>query len=96
MKKTRSKIIDMIRRDGHEVVLMDGFDDCIVGLVTRFGFHPVVCYDREKVIKKLMRSALPRMTREDAVEWHEVNQAGALWGEMTPCFISYRLERGRP
>ena len=34
-----------------KVVFMDGYDDCIEGLVERFGMDPVVCYDKEKVDK---------------------------------------------
>ena len=36
-----------------DALIMDGFDDCILGILERFGIdHPIVVYDREKVIAK--------------------------------------------
>jgi len=68
------------------LVVMDGFDDCIVGIVSH-GSHtqPFVVYDREKVIRKLMERG--PMSREDAEEYHEYNQVGAWVGSQTPGFI---------
>ena len=68
-----------------EYQLMNGYDDCIAGISSRFGQLPVVCYDRNKVIKKLMDQG---MTWEEAEEYHEFNQAGAWTGETTPAFIT--------
>lgn len=69
-----------------ELLLMDGYDDCIVGLVDRFGQPTIVCYDKEKVIEKLMADG---MTDEEALEWFEFNQIGAWMGDKTPCFLSF-------
>lgn len=69
------------------MLTMDGYDDCIVGICTRFGQEPIVAYDREKVIAKLMKDG---MDREGAEEFFEFNQAGAWVGEQTPCFIERR------
>mgnify|MGYP003643467350 CR=1 FL=1 len=49
-----------------EALIMDGFDDCAVGYLQRFGNEPVIIYDRELVIKKLMELA-PEGTREEGV-----------------------------
>jgi hypothetical protein len=68
-----------------EPLFMDGYDDCIAGMVRRFGMDiPIVCYDYKKVIDKLMGDG---MTHEEAVEFFEFNQIGAWVGEGTPCFI---------
>ena len=71
--------------DEHDFIIMDGYNDCIVGVVDRCGSPPMVCYDREKVISKLAED----MTREDAEEFHYFNQAGAYWGENTPVFLDH-------
>ncbi len=63
---------------------MDGYDDCVVGVVERFGCQPAFLYDREKVILRLMEDG---MDREEAEEFHEFNQAGAYLGEGTPAFL---------
>lgn len=75
--------------DIDELLLMDGYDDCIAGIVTRFGEEPFVCYDREKVIEKLQADG---MSYEEAVEFHEFNQAGAFVGDRTPSFITVPCE----
>ena len=67
-------------------VLMTGFDDCAIGIMERFGMEPVVVYDREKVIDKIMKQS-DGGTYEDAFEYYEFNQLGAWWGEKTPAFL---------
>ena len=71
--------------DTEELVVMDGYDDCIVGVVERFGMEPVVCYDKEKVLLSLEAQD---MDRDEAEEWFYFNQIGAWVGEMTPCFLT--------
>jgi hypothetical protein len=67
-----------------DLMLMDGFDDCIIGICESFGGESVVAYDYGKVIAQLESQG---MTYEEAVEFHEFNQAGAYVGERTPVFI---------
>ena len=68
-----------------EFLFMDGYDDCIVGVCRRYGFEePVIAYDEEKVLLKLMFSGL---SEEEAQEFFEFNQIGAWVGEKTPVFI---------
>lgn len=69
----------------HEFLIMDDYDDCIAGVVQRFGQDPIVCYDLDKVLAKLVKDG---MTYDEAVEWFEFNQIGAWVGEKTPCFIT--------
>jgi len=68
----------------NRLLLMDGFDDCIEGVVYGKMHELVVVYDREKVIEKLMSHG---MTYEEAEEYHEYNQADAWVGDSTPMFI---------
>jgi len=78
------KTVDVIREEYPDVLLMDGYDDCIVGICTRFGQVPIVAYDKDKVIQKLCKDG---MTYEEALEFFEYNQIGAYVGPTTPCFI---------
>ena len=71
--------------DEHEFLVMDGYDDCIIGIVERAGSLPIVCYDREKVI---LRHIADGMDRDEAEEFFEFNQGGAWMGEFTPCFLN--------
>jgi len=64
---------------------MDGFDDCVEGIVERFNQPPIVCYNKEMVLMKLSDEG---MTPEQALEYFEFNQLGAWIGETTPCFIT--------
>jgi len=69
-----------------EALIMDGFDDCIAGVVERIGQPPIICYDIDKVLDQLVSQG---MTDEEAVEYFEYNQQGAWMGEGTPCFIRH-------
>jgi hypothetical protein len=74
-----------------DLTVMDGYDDCIVGVVERFGQDPIVCYDKEKVLLQLEKEG---MNREEAEEWFYVNQIGAWVGDSTPCFLSTGQYKG--
>lgn len=69
--------------DEDGLLVMDNFDDCIVGVGQRFTDHFVI-YDFKKVIAKLMEDG---MSYEEAIEWHEFNQVGAWVGPRTPVFL---------
>ena len=81
MKKINIK--ETVKEYNDEALLMDGFDAAVVGMVYQFGRHPVVAYDREKVIKILMKD----MSRDEAEKHWDYNQVGAWMGEGTPVFI---------
>lgn len=83
-----SDIRDRLAETDPDLLLMDGFDDCIIGICEAFGSVPVIAYDYDKVIATLQSDG---MTFEEAVEYHEFNQAGAYVGERTPVFI-HRVE----
>lgn len=71
--------------DWEEFLTMDGYDDCIVGVVERYGTPAVVCYDKNKVLDKLVKDGL---SEDEAEEFFYYNQIGAWCGETTPCFIT--------
>jgi hypothetical protein len=82
MKTTREELAEQF---GDDILLMDGYDDCVVGVVEQFGRPPIVCYDRDKVIRKMVADG---MTYEEAEEFFEYNQIGAWVGDRTPCFLT--------
>ena len=76
-------IRDYIADINPDFLLMDGFDDCILGVVTHCGSEQFVIYDYHKVIAKNMSHG---MTEEEAVEYFQFNQECAYVGEYTPGF----------
>jgi hypothetical protein len=83
---TRAEIAEMAEEGNYEVIFFDGFDDAVVGLVTRFGIpSPVVAYDYEKVIEIIMKDG---GTREEAEEHFAFNIIGAWVGDATPVFLT--------
>ena len=74
-----------MKLEEEEMMVMDGFDDCIEGVVERFGMNPVVCYNKQKVLDKLISEG--EHSLEEAKEFYEFNQLGAWVGEGTPCFL---------
>lgn len=64
---------------------MDGFNDCIEGVVERFGQPDIICYDKAKVLDKIMVES--SCSYDEALEFYEFNQLGAWVGDTTPCFI---------
>lgn len=82
----KERLDELIEMYGDEMLTMDGFDDCIVGIVERCSEPTIFCYSTEKVIKKLMKD--DGITREEAEEFFAYNQLGAWMGETTPCFLT--------
>ena len=80
---THEQLKEMMEEN--EMTAMDGFDDCIAGYVEQFGRPPIVCYDKTKVIEKLVADG---MTYEEADEYWDYNQVGAWVGDSTPCFVT--------
>lgn len=77
-------VVEKIREDWPELLLMDGFDDCIVGIASQF-HNTAVAYDEDQVIQKLMDQG--GMDKIEAIEYMEYNQKGAWVGESTPIFV---------
>ena len=79
-----AEMIERFDSDDEPLMLMNGFDDCIAGITIRFTDPPVVCYDYDKVIEKLIAKGA---SEEDAFEFFEFNQLGAWVGPQTPSFL---------
>lgn len=80
----------MLREDISEInpeaLLIDGFDEAIIGMAERINLGPVVAYDVEKIIQIMVER--DEMTYEEAIEYFEFNILGAWVGENTPIFIN--------
>ena len=69
-----------------DALVMDGgYDDCVVGVLERFGMESIVLYDKAKVIDKLIEDGCDDY--EGAVEFYEFNQLGGWHGDKTPGFL---------
>jgi hypothetical protein len=78
-----------------EALIMDEYDDCVVGYLERYGTPPIVLYDRERVIDKIMEFD-PDGTYEEACEYYSFNQLGGWHGDMTPGFLVRILPENEP
>lgn len=87
MNITRDSIVDLYDED---ILFMDGYDDCILGVCERLGQQPIVAYDKGKVVDKLVD--VHDMSYEEAIEWHGFNQLGSWMGDRTPCFVDREVE----
>lgn len=65
------------------VILLDGFDDAIVGVLEGFDSEYCLAYDRNKIIEILKRD----MTEEEAFKYYEYNIIGAYLGKNIPKFL---------
>ena len=72
-----------------ETLRVDGFDDAIVGIVSKCGSPSVLCYSPDKIIKIMMDR--DGMDEEDAYDFFNFNIAGAYMGEGTPVFMDVRI-----
>jgi len=62
----------------------DGFDDAIIGLNYKGGYHRVV-YDGKKMVKQLKDEQ--GWTEEEAMEWLQFNTFNAYMGKGTPLYV---------
>jgi hypothetical protein len=76
-----SSIISKIHPD---LIVIDGFDDCIVGTAERFGSELFAVYDLNKILAKLESQG---MTDDEAMDFYVQNQLGSYLGDRTPAFM---------
>ena len=67
-----------------DVLIADGFDKAIMGIVERSGMNPVVLYNKDKCLKTLQNR--DGMSESEAIEFYYYNIVGAHMGDYTPCF----------
>lgn len=77
--------INYIADADEEMMIIDGFDHCILGVCSMIGQPDIVAYDRDEVILTLINRE--GMTEEEAEEYFSYNQIGAWVGDSAPCFV---------
>jgi hypothetical protein len=84
---TKEQIRTRIDEEYEDVLLADGFEDALVGVVEGWQSHgrvTVVCYDYGECVKVLMAQG---MSAEEAEEYLDFNVLGAYAGKTTPVFL---------
>ena len=72
-----------------DILLADGLDDALLGIVERKGSPPVALYDQRKCLAVFMER--DGMSQEEAQEFFDFNVVDAYVGDRTPAFL-YMLE----
>ena len=78
---SKNKYLIEIMDYNPDAVAVDGFDDCIVGIVDTFEGTKLL-YSERKIVDKLKKD----MTEEEAVEYFDYNILGSYVGEYTPVY----------
>jgi hypothetical protein len=79
------KLRDHLAEFAEDMLLADGFDDCVIGTCYTPGPGFRAVYSVDKMIEKLM--ARDGLTYETAMEHFEFNIEGGYHGEKTPIFL---------
>ena len=72
--------------DFPEVIVLDGWDECILGTVDFNNAFKVV-YSRRKILLGLMGDEQSNMSYEEALEYMSFNIEGLYAGEYTPIIL---------
>lgn len=64
-------------------VILEGFDNCIIGIVEEFAVGQRILYSKEKIINELCKD----MTLDEALEYYDFNILGGYFGEQNPIFL---------
>ena len=81
MSKKREAIVDAAMDEN--LLFLDGYDKCIIGLGGRINCGPVVVYDGDAIVKILAKD----MTLDEAEEFYSFNIEGAWVGDKTPILV---------
>jgi hypothetical protein len=79
------KINYNIHEEAEGAILLDGFNDAIIGIVEEFGNGPRVLYSKNKILQIL--EDRDGMSIFEAVEFYDYNILGLFAGEQNPIFL---------
>jgi hypothetical protein len=82
---TPEKIMAELSEIDPEMMLVDGFEEAVIGYVTMFT-KTVALYDRAKCLDILMKR--DGMDYSGAIEFFDHNVIGAYVGQLTPAFAT--------
>ena len=69
-------------------VLLDGFEDSIIGITEEFGNGRRILYSKDKILQTLMEMG---MTHSEAEEYYDFNILGLYVSEQNPIFLEISL-----
>lgn len=81
---TRDEINDYLEGMGEDALLMDGFDDALIGFSQRINEPLLAVYSMNKMVDCLI---VQGMNYDEAVEYIDFNCVGAWVGEKTPIIV---------
>lgn len=67
-------------------IIIDGFNDCILGIVEEFGGSPRILYSKKGILDKLQTQGIEG--RLDALEYYDYNILGGYFGRQNPIFLN--------
>jgi hypothetical protein len=82
---TREEIEQHLENIGEEALLMDGFDEALIGFSKRINEPLLAVYKWQRMVQILKNR--DKMSYEDAVEYIEYNCIGAWIGPQTPIIV---------
>lgn len=66
-------------------IILDDFDDAIIGIVETMGSGPRILYSQGKILEILMKEG---MTEEEAIEYYDFNILNLWVSEQNPVFLT--------
>lgn len=70
-------------------IILDGFNDAIVGITEEFGGIKRLLYSKDKILKILQESN--PMTQSEAEEYYDYNIVGLYAGDQNPIFLDLEI-----
>ena len=71
---------DEIDEIAEGAIIMDGFDDCIVGISEEFGMETRIVYSKQRMIQKLIKNS--DMTKEESLRRKKPNFPNYFYGSL--------------
>lgn len=69
-------------------IILDGFNDAIVGITEEFGGIKRLLYSKDKILKILQENL---MTQSEAEEYYDYNIVGLYAGDQNPIFLDLEI-----
>lgn len=85
MTTTRDKIDEYLKEMDESTLLMDGFEDALIGFSQRINDPLLAVYSYDKMVEVLMYR--DGMDYDEACEYIDFNCVGAYVGEQTPIIV---------
>lgn len=81
--------LDELFENATGAIVLDGFNDAIIGIVEEFGNGPRILYSRDKILEILQNR--DEMSFQDAIDFYDFNILGMYAGEQNPVILYQTL-----